>query len=182
MTVFSHTGHFCVPEISALWPKEQKTCTRYMWTKAWHMPRISFSNGYFSRICWMQREMWTTYCQTVSKRRLHIKKIEWEQSGWIFTPLRNSSRRVCPSLQLFEERSCFASMPSPACSTYSRSGREGEVSDMTSSEVSMSGTAGDRGWNQCWRGRNTCLSISHEMQPGTNWTGPAGSLNRPKPA
>lgn len=29
---------------------------------------------------------------------------------------------------------------------------------------------------------HTCLAISHEMQPGTNWTGPAGSINRPKPA
>lgn len=80
------------------------------------------------------------------------------------------------------ERSRFASTRSSASSTCSRSGREGEVSDMTSSEVSMSGTAGDWGRNQCRRGRNTCLAISHEMQPGTNWTGPAGSLNRPKPA
>lgn len=41
------------------------------------------------------------------------------------------------------------------------------------------------GRNQCRRGRHmlhTCLAISHEMQPGTNWTGPAGSINRPKPA
>lgn len=76
----------------------------------------------------------------------------------------------------------FAGALSSASSTCSRSGREGEVSDMTSSEVSMSGTAGDWGRNQCRRGRNTCLAISHEMQPGTNWTGPAGSLNRPKPA
>lgn len=39
--------------------------------------------------------------------------------------------------------------------------------------------------NQCRRGRHmlhTCLAISHEMQPGTNWTGPVGSLSRPKPA
>lgn len=53
---------------------------------------------------------------------------------------------------------------------------------MTSSEVSMSGTAGDGGWNQYWRERNTRLAISHEMQPGTNWTGPAGSLSRPEPS
>lgn len=27
-----------------------------------------------------------------------------------------------------------------------------------------------------------CLAISHEMQPGTDRTGPAGILNRPQPA
>lgn len=69
-------------------------------------------------------------------------------TGMVYTS-KELVQRACPSLQLFEERSRFASMHSSACSTYSRSGREGEVSDMTSSEVSMSGTAGDWGWNQC---------------------------------
>lgn len=74
-------------------------------------------------------------------------------------------------------------MLSSASSTCIGSGREGKVSDMTSSEESMSGTTGDWGGrNRCRRGRNTCLAIRHEMQPGTNWIGPAGSLNRPKPA
>ena len=71
---------------------------------------------------------------------------------------------------------------SSASSTCSGLGREGDVSDMTSSEVSMSGTAGDWRRNQCRRERNTCLAISHEMQPGTDWTEPAGSLRRPQPA
>lgn len=110
-----------------------------------------------------------------------MNKTEGERSGW-FTSPRSPSGRACPSLQLFGVRSRFASTLSTASSTCGGSGREGEVSDMTSSEVSMSGTAGDWRRNQCRRGRNTCLAISHEMQPGTNWTGPAGSLNRPKPA
>lgn len=112
-----------------------------------------------------------------SQRGLRMDETKGEWLGW-FTSPKSSSGRACPSLQLFRERSRFASTLSSASSTCRRSGREGEVSDMTSSEVSMSGTAGDWGRNQC--GRNTCLAISHEMQPGTNWTGPAGSLHGPK--
>ena len=51
------------------------------------------------------------------------------------------------------------------------------ISDMTSSEVSVSGTAGDRGGTGVGAGKNTWLAISHEIQPGTYWTEAAGSLS-----
>lgn len=129
-----------------------------------------------------------------TRRETHGLPVDRVREGYMWTKTaRRVIGMVCISEELIRKGtslitavwrggSRFAGALSSASSTCSRSGREGEVSDMTSSEVSMSGTAGDWGRNQCRRGRNTCLAISHEMQPGTNWTGPAGSLNRPKPA
>lgn len=89
-----------------------------------------------------------------SQRGLHLNEMEPERLEW-FTSLRSSSRRACPSLQLFTETSHFAITLSSVSSTCCRSGREGKVSDMTSSEVSMSGTTGDWGGTNAEEG-DTC--------------------------
>lgn len=141
--------------------------------------RISFSNAFLKGMVRCAEKY-----QAVVMTWLKIATFEpncMGLTGMVYAS-ETTSRRACCSLLMFGERSHFASKLSSVSSTYSRSGREGKVFNMTSGEVSMSGTAGDWRWNQCWRGRNTCLAISHEMQPGTNWTGPAGSLDRPKPA
>lgn len=126
--------------MSALWRKEQRASTNSKWSGTrWEFPNTCFI--FVSQVCEMRRgNTWPSCWQ--SQRRLRMNKTE--AARW-FAPLRNSSRRACPSLQLFGERSRFANTLSSASSTYSRSGREGDVSDMTSSEVSMSGTAGDWG-------------------------------------
>lgn len=158
-------GAFSVPPtISALWRKERRASTNAKWTKTGGMPRSSSSNERFTQPptpthppprlnLWdAEGNAWPSCWQ--SQRGLHLNKLEGEGLEW-FTSLRSSSRRACPSLQLFAETSRFASTLSSVSSTCSRSGREGKVSDMTSSEVSMSGTAGDWGGTNAEEG-DTC--------------------------
>lgn len=83
---------------------------------------------------------------TESKRTTHKQK-ERRVTGMVYSSEELIRKGMSLITAIWREVSLCSTLSS-AFSTCSRSGREGEVSDMTSSEVSMSGTAGDWGRNQ----------------------------------
>lgn len=176
--------------ISALWHKEHRASTSANWTKTRGMPRSSSPNERFTKPptgshpqtesvkC---RGKYVAFLLTESER----STFKWNggrEIGMVYISEELIQKGMSLITAVYRDFSfCHHSL---LCVLHLLQVREGGKSIWHDLQWSKHvGNHWRLGWNQCSRGRHmlhTCLAISHEMQPGTNWTWPAGSRNRPK--